>query len=406
MGKPNSPRETLEPQKKSKFDSMFLDCCAFVCVGLGVENDIAPCASIALIDSDDGGDSLSDGSSTRADTSTLFHDHRTYDTSYYEKDESDDTKMGSSFFTVSTLSMEKMAQAKKGLPIEDEDEERPSKLLLLSRNMVTGEKLYPDDEEESRTFNTLSTGKLPSSLDTKTAEIPASLDKTLEGLKLVDTVIEEAAQENTERNARNSASSRQLNPFDIERVPSLVDASGKDEQTVVSSMSVDDDALIGKNDGTGAKGPISKRLFKGKGKILRPWSWKNKKAANDCDADPVLPELRKPFGTLPVANGQHVQTEQSRPSASLTKPSFPIAVRSPQILPKLPGDSFTSRVPVIQQTKSNDVTATTIDTNEDDNGDNVPFDEPQGASPRFVAIEKVRVGRYLRPSSNVQVGEI
>lgn len=431
MTKPDSPREmrgkNFSPQKRGKFDFLFLDCCAFVHAGLGFDDDIAPCASIALIDSDDGGSSLSDDSFTtftKADLSTVFEDIVTVDASF-EKNElpknEDDSKIESTIFTVSTLTMEKIVGMNTVLQTKEEDEERPSKLTLLSENLVTGEN-YPEDEEWSKTFNTLSTARLPPSLDTKTAEITPSLDtktldKTLEGLKLVGTTVGETTEENTGRNVRNHTYAQPLNFYDIDRVPSMVDASEKDDQSVVSGMSFEEyAALVGKDKETGAKSPkspIAMRLLKAKGKILRPWSRKNRKAANDDDEIVVASELREPFvGTVPITNGQPTsRTEPSKSSVTLMKSSLPAFVpkptSSPQRLPKRPIDSYRLTVPVIKLTKSNDITASTVGTDEDDHhhgndryGDDVPFDEPHACSPRIL-----RVGQYLRPSSNLEVEE-
>uniref|UniRef100_A0A7S0T8W0 Uncharacterized protein n=1 Tax=Pseudo-nitzschia delicatissima TaxID=44447 RepID=A0A7S0T8W0_9STRA len=428
--KPNSPSEmrgkNFSPPKTGKLDFLFLDCCAFVGAGLGFDEDIAPCASIALIDSDDGGSSLSDDSfttSTKADLSTVFEDHLTLDASF-EKNEipkdDDDSKLASTIFSISTLTMEKIVGMNTVLQTKEEDEERPSKLVLLSENLVTGGNLYPEDEEWSRTFNTLSTARLPPSLDTKTAEITPSLDtktldKTLEGLKLVGTTVGETTQENTGRNASNPTYAQPLNFYDIDRVPSMVDASEKDDQSVVSGMSFEEyAALFGKDKETGGKSPkspITKRLLKAKGKILRPWSWKNRKIANG-DGEIVVPsELREPFGTVPITNGQPPsRTEPSRPPVALMKSSLPTFVprptSSPQRLPKRPTETYRLTVPVIKLTKSNDITASTVGTDEDNDGsnrvgDDVPFDEPHVCSPRIL-----RVGQHLRPSSNVEVGEI
>eukprot|EP00533_Pseudo-nitzschia_delicatissima_P012652 CAMPEP_0197270576 /NCGR_PEP_ID=MMETSP1432-20130617/7365_1 /TAXON_ID=44447 /ORGANISM="Pseudo-nitzschia delicatissima, Strain UNC1205" /LENGTH=431 /DNA_ID=CAMNT_0042735885 /DNA_START=17 /DNA_END=1312 /DNA_ORIENTATION=+ len=431
MTKPDSPSEmrgkNFSPQKRGKFDFLFLDCCAFVHAGLGFDDDIAPCASIALIDSDDGGSSLSDDSFstfTKTDLSTLFEDLLTVDASF-EKNEipknDDDSKLASTIFTISTLTMEKMVGMNTVLQTKEEDEEQPSKLVLLSENLVTGGNRYPEDEEWSRTFNTLSTARLPPSLDTKTAEITPSLDtktldKTLEGLKLVGTTVGETTQENTGRNASNPTYAQPLKFYDIDRVPSMVDASERDDQSVVSGMSFEEyAALFGKDKETGAKSPtspITKRLLKAKGKILRPWSWKNRKTAKDNGETAVAMELREPFGAVPITNVQPTsRTEQSRSSATLTKSSLPVFVpkptsTSPQRLSKRPTETYRLTVPVIKLTKSNDITASTVGTDEDNDGNNrfgddVPFDEPHACSPRIL-----RVGQYLRPSSNVEIGEI
>lgn len=428
MAKPNDPSDILErdssPRKRGKFDFMFLDCCAFVGVGLGLEDDIAPCASIALLDSEDGAGSISEDSFTRADLSMISQDNLTFDASL-EKDEflkhDDDTKTANTdIVTISTLTMEKTSPNGKVLRTKEDDEEFPSKLILLSANLVTGDKHYPDDEEESKTFNTLSTSRIPPSLDTKTQEITPSLDtktldKTLEGMKLIELTVGET-EENKGKNMSNPSFLQERNSFDIERVPSLVDASNKDEESVVSAMSAEDESLLSKDKGAATKEPVSKRLFKGKRKMLRPWSWKNKKRASEDQQTMMLPsELRGPLGIVPFTNRQFTsRTEPPRLPASLKNPPLSSSVRqlvpSPGRLPKRPTEAYRKTVPAIKQTKSNDVTASTIATDEDNNcnryGENVPFDEPHACSARRLPIEKVRVGQYLRPSSRVEIGEI
>merc|ERR1712087_55140 len=133
-----------------------------------------------------------------------------------------------------------------------------------------------------------------------------------------------------------------------------------------------------------------------------------------CDSDVAI-KLRGPLGIVPFTIGQPTpRTETPRSPVPLKKASLSSSARklvpSPKRLPKRPTETYRITVPVIKQTKSNDIAASTIATDEDDNcnryGDNVPFDEPHACSPRRLPIERVRVGQYLRPSSNVEIGEI
>jgi len=349
----------------------------------------------------------------------------------------DDLKTANTSPTLSTLTMEKFTDMRKIVTPKEHDEELPSKLLLLSENFVSGEKL--NDEVESLTLNTMSTLRIPSSLDTRTEEIPPSLDtktlsRTLAGLQLMDSTIGDMTtpREDAGRNISNRSKSRRRNLYDIERVPSLVDTYGNDDGSMVSAISADSGAQVSKGirvkkeppikKGVEAQEPIRKRLFRGKGKILRPWSWKNKKVVQETLVAKVPSVWREPLETV-----RHTQdipktrpNESTRPSVTAMKPTkpfvpSPVPRHTPRHVPKspprirreYPTASPALTVPAIKATKSNDITASTIGTDEEDR-DNVPFDEPINtfSPPRFQTIEKIRVGRYLRPSSNVEVREI
>ena len=393
------PRKNSSSPKRDKFDFMFMDCCSFLCVGLGIDDDIPPCASIALMDSNDGGDSISDSSS-------VFHDIATLDDSLIKNE--DDTKTTSTFYTISTLTMEKIAEVKKVLPTKEEDEELPSKLILLSENLVVGDKIYPKDEEEFSTLNTLSTARRSSSLDTRSEEIPPSLDtktfdRTLLGLQLVETLVGETTQEDKGRNFSNRSYPQPRKLFDIERVPSLVEAYGNDDRSIVSAISIEDNNIPNKDDKP--REPITNRPFKGK--MLRLWSRKNKKAVNKADGNKAPSIWREQSETVPNTD---LPTKSSRPPVTTLKPTKP-SILNPRGLPKYSTvETNSTTVPIIKLTKSNDVTTSTVGTDEDEcyhrYGSNIPFDEPPTSSTRFLAIEKIRVGQYLRPSSNVKVREI
>ena len=287
------------PPKRARFGFLFMDCCSFLGVGLNFDDDIPPCASIALMDDDD---SISEVSEMRADTSVFSRGALKNQMAKNEED----TRTAHTSPTMSTLTMEKLAEMKKAAPAKQEDEEIPLKLLLLSENLVSGERVY--DEIESLTLNTMSATRIPSSLDTRTEKLPPSLDtktlsRALEGLKLVETTGEDTrTREDTGRNFnKNRPCSRSRNLNDIERVPSLIDTYSNDNRSVVSAISADSGAPLSM--GVKAKEPIRKRrLFKGKGKILRGWSWKNKIARHEPVRAKVPSVSKEPPVTVPTAS--------------------------------------------------------------------------------------------------------
>lgn len=414
MRTPNNPKVMIKPDElgempvmkssppaKSMFESLLMDCCSFVGVALGVYDDIPPCASIAFIDSDDSDGSISDDSDIEAGASVFSRDVVKNETTK----NANDTKTSITLNTISTLTMEKIPLAKRIIVSKANKDGSPSK---FAQNAVLGQKLFDDAES-------LSTLQIPPSLDTKTVEIPPSTDtkalsKTLLGLKLVESKDKVSRPKDTERKLTNRSNSRQRNPYDIERVPSLVDTSEKDDESVVSAISTAD---------IEPKESMKKRLFKGKAKILRAWSWKtnNKTQGNETIGAKSPSIWRDSFDAIPATNikAPKVTNESARSSVAIGPVHSPIpspvrrhapmrAPLSPPRLPKKPRtETFRSTVPVIMITKSNDITASTVGTDEEET-DNVPFDEEPSTkanSPfRHQTVQKLCVSRYLRSSSS------
>jgi len=269
--------------------------------------------------------------------------------------------------TASTLPMKKIAEVKRVAQIEEENEELSSKLVLLAENLVSEERTVPEVDEESETFHTRSTLKIPPSLDTMTLNLSPSLDTktwdvTLAGLQLVETIIGDATEVDTRRNYNNPSCSQPRNLYQIERIPLRIDTYSNDDESVVSSMSIEEDIFLSKGVGVASdrdrgrdrvysseEKPITKRLFGRKGSILKQWSW-NKT-------------------TMQKAN---------------------------RLKPTPSKEALISTVPVIKPTKSIDITAATIGTDEDDccnsyYGENIPFDEPHLRSPKLLTIEEIRI---------------
>ena len=406
------PGMKSSPPAKSRFEFLLMDCCSFVGVALGIYDEIPPCASIALIDSDDSDGSISDDSDIEAGASVFSRDVVKNETNK----NANDTKTAITLNTISTLTTEKVPLAERIIVSKASKDGSPSK---LAQDDVLGENLFDDAES-------LSTLQITPSLDTKTVEVPSSTDtktlsKTLLGLKLVESKVQVTRPKDTERKLTNSSTSRRRNPYDIERVPSLVDASGKDDESVVSDISTAD---------VEPKESMKKRLFRGKGKILRPWSWKtnNKTEGNETIGAKSPSIWRDSFDTIPPTNTKapKVHNNSARPLVTVVKPNSaspvhrPIrspvrrhapkrAPASPPRFPKKPGtETFRSTVPAIMMTKSNDITASTVGTDEEEI-DNVPFDEEPSTkanSPsRHQTVQKLRVSRYLRPSSKLDIQE-
>jgi len=421
MTKPNDPSErTIENSQstKSKYDFMFIDCCSFLGLGLGMADDfrISPYASVALMDTNDDMDSFLLGDTDiTSDSSTLFHDLSDANSEKESKgNNEEDTKAIDSILTISTVTMEQAIKGKRIVNIEEEDEDLPSRLTLLSENYLSVDGTTLFDEEESKTLNTLSTHRLPSSLDTKTLELPPSLDTktldmTLEGLELVETTLGDTTEADTGRNLSNPSYSRPRSLYDIDRVPSLVDFDNSDDQSLVSTISVEQEDIKGKTASTFCERKlITKRLFNGKSKIRKPWQW-NKKKAHEVEEREPADGL--PLPSIPVSRTKGITILPSEPSRSVISTSQPTGPNnhtaetignyghkdSPSTKrqpPKSPASVYRFPVPMITMTKSNDVTATTISTDEGEYcyqfGDNVPFDEPHACSHRLLEIEQFR----------------
>lgn len=431
MTRPNEQGEMPGTMKssfreKSRFEFLLMDCCSFVGVALGAYDDIQPCATVALIDSDDSDGSISDDSEMVAGASVFSRDVVKKETTK----NTNDTTTSITLNTISTLTMEKTPLVKRILRSKANGVGLPSNLAQNIGSGPGGNVVFDDSES-------LSTLKIPPSLDTKTVEMPSPLEtkklsKTLLGPKLVESKVEDTKQKDTKREEvpNRSNASRQRNPYDIERVPSLVDTSAKDDESVVSAMSAVD---------VETKEPIKKRLFRGKGKMLRPWSWKNnsnKKEEKETVGAKSPSIWRASFDPTPATDAKpsKADTKSSSPLSTTPKPtelsvpksaspiprSVPSPVRrhsprhvlasSPPRLPQKPTiETFRSMVPVITITKSNDITASTVGTEDEERTDNIPFDEEPSCkanSPsRHQTTEKLRVSRYLRPSSKIDLKE-
>jgi len=394
MTKPNDVRMGNDKNNSSwkasnkKFDFMFIDCFSFLGLGLGIESNfhLFKCASVALMDIDDGGDNtFLEDASMGGDSSTLFGDVISLDVPSKEtKDKSsanheimtneDDKKTVYSPPTISTLTMGQVMEGEK--VEEDEGEEEFPSRLVFSGNLVLEARSIPEDEDESKTLNTRSTSRLPSSLDTNTLILTSSLDTktwhaTLSGLQLIETMKGDTTETDIRRKYGNDSNSCLRNLNQIERVPSTVDTCDNDDQSLVSSMSVEEDIFPSEGSGviididgvSAVEGHSTKnRLFGGEETFRRAWS-------------------RNRARVLKKNNGREswmlqMPTLQSTPSP----------------------ESFRSTVPVIEPVKSIDPTTIIVDTTEDSEnyiyyGENVPFDEPIAYSPRHLLIEETSIAQ-------------
>jgi len=370
IGKKNSSRAT----SNKKYDYMFIDCCSFLGLGLGFEEHfhLSKCASVALMDFDDSVNTFLGDIEMETDSPTRFNDVTTLDMT------SDETKDQCSINYEDKKTMEKL---KEGRKFEDDDLKQDSQLrLTFSGNLVSEERSVLEDEEESKTLNTRSTSRIPSSLDTRTLQQTPSLDKkiwnlTLKGLGLVETTIGDTIEVDIRRDYSSDSNPRPRILYHIERVPSMVDTQCKDDDSMVSFMSVEEDFYANKhNDGTSNRNGIfpnkehhvRERLFRRKGKLLRAWSWKKRRLQRrdkECESqlNPINRLLRTP--------------------TSISTPSE---------------DSSRAIVPAIEPVKSIDATTATTDTNEDHgyyiyHGEDVPFDEPIASPPGLLPIEETRL---------------
>ena len=380
-GPSEGPGEKSSSTKRTKFNFnfMFMDCCSFLGLGLGVGDDVqqSPCASTALIHNDDVWDNITlDDTVIGTDSWTLFDDVLTFDTTseneakdnglinHKRLENEEETKPTHSAHTTMIPTMKSTIQ--KVTRIEEEDED------LSSR--VWEEITTLEDDEESKTLNTRSTLRISSSMDTKTCH------KTLERLPLVETIVGDTTEADTGRNCSNHSYSRPRSLYQIERVPTMVDNCGNDDQSVVSTMSIEEDLFLDKgiseaNNRHSASAvkepPVIKRLLSGKGNMIRPWLWNNAAAH---------------------------KSNRSESASGLRKPSGPLSTTYTQELPQSPSETSRSTAPMIKPTKSIDVTATTVGTDEDGcyyyHEDNVPFDEPHECSPGLLPIEEVHIGQY------------
>jgi len=354
---------------------MFVDCLAFLVLGLGRETgaeddfQILPCASTALFNSFADGLSVIDSSS-----SSLLQNNSAVPDLPNEAKENGCTKLTTTkvnmaatnaIRAVPSPNTEISTDYKNIAEIEQRVARLPSALGMMPGNLLSEESTAPFDEgESSKTLNTRSTLITRSSLDTKTLMLTPSLDtKTydmaLKGLSLVDTMaFGDTTEAEAGRNHSNPSPTRPRRLFHIDRVPSFVTVDWDDDQSLGSSISMEDHIFTDKNSVTSAernkkctpnKLPFTKQLLKGKGKIPKLLPWRRSgtsKKTNQCEVSMWRPPSK------PVPNKRSV----------------------------------------IEPTKSNDVTATTVETREDECDhryvENVPFDEPHIRSSRLLAIEE------------------
>merc|ERR1719343_1497296 len=167
--------------------------------------------------------------------------------------------------------------------VEDEDQEQESQSrLIFFGKRVSEERSVLEDEEESKTLNTRSISRIPSSLDTRTPQLTPSLDtKTWNmaqvGLEMVETTIGDTIEIDVRRNHSSDSHLRPRSLHQIERVPSIVDTQYKDDESLVSVISVEEEFFASKhNSGTNNRNRIfpteghhiRKRLFRRKAKLL------------------------------------------------------------------------------------------------------------------------------------------
>jgi len=353
---------------------MFVDCLAFLGLGLGRETgteddfQILPCTSTALFNSFDDGFSITDSSS-----SSLLQNNSAVPDLPNEAKENGCTKLTTTKVNMAAMNpiravpspnTEISTDYKNIAEIEQRVARLPSALGLMPGNLSSEESTAPFDEgESSKTLNTRTTLITRSSLDTKTLMLTSSLDtKTydmaLKGLSLVDTMaLGDTTEAETGRNRSNPSPTRPRRLFHIDRVPSFVTVDWDDDQSLGSSISMEDHIFTDKNSVTSAernkkctpnKLPFTKQLLKGKIPKLLPWRISGtSKKSNRCEV------------SMWRASSKPVPNKRS----------------------------------AIEPTKSNDVTATTVETREDECdhcfGENVPFDEPHIRSSRLLAIEEI-----------------
>lgn len=388
---------------------ILVDCCSFLGLGLGIDGEFLflTCNSnpdddeqsmdysFAKIedDDDDSGDSTTLEYTVMGDESwTLLGDASTFDTldnllddgknekgngndneksnfniNINKKEE--DAKTLDSACTTSILLMENIVEDEIEARQDEEDEESKT-LVLLTEYIVEEDTAAPEDEEESKTLNTRSTMKLPPSLDTKTWDLP------LPGLEEVETREDKA--EGTRRNHSCPSLLQPRSDYLIERVPYLIDTSDNDDISILSSLSVEEGLFLDDVDGNENEVEQKirvKRFAEGQETILKSPCNKKTKKYNDTEGS----EQR----------GQH-----SFESIS------PRTVWTEVVRPTLYTEA--SKATIINVTKSADITATTVCTDDDEYyEDNVPFDEPHselvafsGSSySRLMPIEEIRIAQ-------------
>jgi len=392
---------------------MLVDCCSFLGLGLGIDEDFLACEnnrddderSTAYFIEDDENDEDDENRDSATLEDTLMGDESltltldtldtlvdtldtpdngkkdngngNYELNIDKKEE--DTKTTNSTCSISVLLMENIVEDETAAQQDDEYDEESKTLFLLMENTVKAEMAVQEDDEESKTLNTRSTMKLPPSLDTKTWGLPPSLDTEtwdlpLPGQEVVETRGDKAETGTRRNNSNPSSLQPHSNDNMIDRVPSLVDIG--DDLSIISSMSVEVGIFL--NDGddnvVGQKSR-AKRFAGGEEMILKSPSNKKTKKHN-------------------VAKGKEQRGNDSFESAS-SRTTYT------EVQPTLSAEASKATIP-ISFTKSADITATTICTDDDYYyEDNVPFDEPHSdlvafspsghACSRLMPIEEIHI---------------
>ena len=243
-----------------------------------------------------------------------------------------------------------------------------------------------DEDDESKTLNTRSTMEIPSSLDTRTLELPATPPAEL---LLVESIGHNSEQAVARRNNRGNPSPRKPHIiFSIERTPSLVRIFRNDDQSIVSSVTIDASIMNSTNAEYGAgntdSGIRANRSRAGK-RRQKPMSRKNKTAT-----------ARVNFGG--ESKDQRRSENDSKPTALRRRWKDPLKPyhhkkvrgRSTEAFRKPTTDKS---IPTIKATISRDLTAITAYTTSTET-DDLPFDEALASSSK--PIEEIRIGRLRR----------
>lgn len=351
-----NPNDVSMGNGKKKFDFICVDFCSFLYLGLGMKRNHYTSKfsseAIAAIDDDESNTFLEDNS-FGSDSSTLFADLSTQDVT------SDETKVDSSIKHANMI-IEEDKKAVYSLPteltighfmeiryVEDDAEDLPSRSIFSRKHSF--EERMPKNEDESKSLNTLSTSRIQSSLDTKKIELAPSLDTTtwkarLSGLRTIETITGNTEERNERRKISNGSYFYLRKPYNIERVPSMVDTCNGDDQSLVSCMSNLDDTFPDQGGDLIIEGTCS-------------WDRASLQKKRISHSNWVL----------------QTQTSQSTPSS----------------------ESFRSTVPVIRPVKSIDTSTTFVNTTEDRyrytfERENIPFDEAITYSSKYMPIKETR----------------
>jgi len=259
---------------------------------------------------------------------------------------------------------------------------------MLSESFVSQQSTSQEDDkdDESKTLNTRSTMEIPSSLDTRTLGLPATPPSEL---LLVGSIGHNSEQAVARRKNRGSPSTRKPPiMFSIERAPSLIRIFGNDDQSIVSSVTIDASITNSTNAEYGAanadSGIRANRSRAGKQR-QKPKSRKNKTAPARANfGGESKEERRSENDSKPAALRQRWKDP--------LKPYHHKKVRglSTEVFRKQTTDN---NIPTIKATISRDLTAITAYTTSTET-DDLPFDEALASSSK--PIEEIRIGRLRR----------